>query len=237
MCTSVLKEVASYYKSRNTQIYVCMLDASKAFDRVHYGKLFQLLRNRDIPPIYIRLLLDMYSRQVLCTSWNGVFSDTFSADNGVKQGGILSPILFCIYFDELLKKINDSGFGCQIGHLSYAGLGYADDVTLLTPSLRGLQELLDICSKFAREYNVMFNAKKTISLKIGGDGESPKIDVKLNGTVVSWKKCVRHLGNMINHNLSDNEDVTRKTATFISQVNLLNNKFSSVSSLVQGSLI
>ena len=92
--------------------------------------------------------------------------------------------------------------------------------------MRALQDLLDICVKFAEEYNVMLNAKKTMCIRIGGDGEPPKVCVKLNGTTVTWKKKVKYLGNLISHNLSDSEDVFLKTATFISQVNMLNNKFS-----------
>ena len=49
MCTSVVKEVASHYNSQKTDVLLCMLDASQAFDRVHYGKLFELLRIRKIP--------------------------------------------------------------------------------------------------------------------------------------------------------------------------------------------
>ena len=97
MCTSILKEVCNYYKLKDREVFVTLLDATKAFDRVHYGKLFRLLEKRKIPAIVRRLLLDMYTRQRLKTTWNGALSDAFEAQNGVKQGGILSPILFvCI---------------------------------------------------------------------------------------------------------------------------------------------
>ena len=62
MCTAVLKEVASYYNSRKSDVCLCMLDASKAFDRVNYGKLFTLLRSIKLPALVIWLLLDMYTR-------------------------------------------------------------------------------------------------------------------------------------------------------------------------------
>ncbi len=74
-----------------------MLDGSKAFDKVHFGKLFKLLINRKIPSIVIRLLLDNYTHQKIFTSWNGVKSHAFTAANGVRQGGVLSPLLFNIY--------------------------------------------------------------------------------------------------------------------------------------------
>ena len=72
----------------------------------------------------------------MTTKWNSSISQPFHTENGVKQGIILTPILYCIYIDELLNRINQSGLGCHVGHLSYAGLGYADDVSMLTPSIQ-----------------------------------------------------------------------------------------------------
>ena len=57
------------------------------------------------------------------------------------------------------STIDSSGLGCHIGHLSYAGVGYADDVGLLAPSVQALQKLIGVCEDFARDYNVLFNAK------------------------------------------------------------------------------
>ena len=168
MCTTMIKEIASYYNSRHTDVFLCTLDASKAFDRVHLGKLFALLHNRGLPPVANRLLLDMYTRQRMCTTWNGVKSEFFSTENGVKQGGILSPILFCVYIDELLNRLLSSGIGCHMGHLSYACFGYADDVNLLAPSVGALQDLITICENFAKEYHVIFNEKKCFCMRIGG---------------------------------------------------------------------
>ncbi len=77
-----------------------MLDVSKAFDKVHFGKLFTLLVDRKMPALVICLLLDNYTRQNICTSWNGTKSHTFTALNGVRQGSVLSPLLLNGYFDD-----------------------------------------------------------------------------------------------------------------------------------------
>ena len=47
--------------------------------------------------------------------WNGVYSAVFSVSNRVKQGGVTSPFMFCIYIDELLLKLADSGIACWFG--------------------------------------------------------------------------------------------------------------------------
>ena len=236
MCTTVLKEVCSYYVSNNSDVYICLLDASKAFDRVHYGKIFNLLKLRKIPVLVRRLLLDMYTRQSIKAAWNSKLSESFGVKNGVKQGGILSPIIFCIYIDMLLLRIRDSGLGCHVGHLSYAGLGYADDVTTLAPNLDALQSILHICEAFGREFNVLWNCGKTKCMKICSERTLPSRPIVLNGSVLKWKLKVLHLGNSVCHDLSDHNDIMSKKGVFISQVNKLNVKFSSVSSLQCGYL-
>jgi len=74
-----------------------MLDATKAFDRVHYGEQFNMLAARDMPFVTTRLLLNMYTSHVTKVMWNGIYSSLFLVKNGVKQGGIVSPILFCVF--------------------------------------------------------------------------------------------------------------------------------------------
>ena len=170
------------------------------------------------------------------TTWNGALSDSFGATNGVKQGGILSPILFCLYIDELLVRINESGLGCHIGHVSYAGLGYADDVTTLAPSMNASQRIMKICEDFGVEYNVIWNCGKTYCIRIGNNGLRPVRNIVLNDNILKWKKKVRHLGNIVKYDLCDYDDIMFKKGVFISQVNKLNNKFDAVSSSLRGKL-
>ena len=73
---------------------MCMLDASKAFDRVNLLTLFKTLYSRGMCPIYLRLLMKIYEEQQMRIRWNNSVSDYFTISNGVKQGGVLSPVLF-----------------------------------------------------------------------------------------------------------------------------------------------
>ena len=154
MCTSIIKEVISHYNSRNSSVYACLLDASKAFDRLNHGKLFTLLVERGLPAIVIRFLIDSYTRQVTFIKWNSEKSSAVPMLNGVKQGGVLSPVLFCIYMDELIGRLERSGVGCKMGNKFYGGFGYADDLKILCPSIGGLQKMLNICEAFG--FNMMY---------------------------------------------------------------------------------
>ena len=94
----VVNEVIQYYPNNNSPVYCTMLDASKAFDRVNYIRLFILLRKKGFCPLYCRFLIMLYTNQQLFIKWNNTFSSSIGVSNGVKQGGVLSPTLFNMYF-------------------------------------------------------------------------------------------------------------------------------------------
>ena len=85
----------------------------------------------------------------------------FDVDNGVKQGGILSPLLFCVYFDVLIDRLTQSGYGCYIGLVFLAVFVYADDIVLLAPTATAMRHLLSVSDIFATDFDVSFNAQKT----------------------------------------------------------------------------
>ncbi len=104
LCTSMVQETISYYVNNGSNVYGLMLDAIKAFNRVNYCKLFRILLEKNICPLYCRLLLNMYVNQTLRVRCESTHSSYFNVSNVVKQGGVISPILFCIYIDGLLVE-------------------------------------------------------------------------------------------------------------------------------------
>ena len=96
-------------------------------------------------PLTVRLLLNMYTNQKLQVKWNNCMSSKFDVTNGVGQGGVLSPLLFIVYIDELLEKLKRNGIGYFIGYNFVGALGYADDIILLCPSVAGHKKMIKIC--------------------------------------------------------------------------------------------
>jgi hypothetical protein len=137
----VVNEVIDFYAQNSSPVYVTLLDASKAFDKVHF---FRMLINKGLCSAVTLLLLSMYTCQSLVVSWQGVRSNSFDCKNGVKQGGVLSPVLFCVYIEILLVLLDQCGVGCHIGHVFAGAVAYADDVTLMAPCLTAMQKMLDI---------------------------------------------------------------------------------------------
>ncbi len=155
MCTSVMKQNVQNYLHKTSIVYACMLDVSKAFDKLHFGKLFKLLVDRKIHGMVICLFLDNYTRQNICTTWNGAKSHTFTALNGVCQCHVLLPLSFNIYFYEMIYKLEKSCIGCKIGTHFIDALAYTGSYYIALS-----QKMINICEQFGIDFQVTFSDKK-----------------------------------------------------------------------------
>ena len=218
LCSLMYLETLQYYRNSGSNVFSCLLDASKAFDRVHYGKLFNILLSKKLPICIIRMLLDCYVRQESRASWSSYYTDYFTMSNGVKQGGVLSAILFTLYLDKLLIRLKNSNIGCSINGCYTGALSYADDITLSCPSIRGLNRMLEICNSFAAEHNLIFNTKKSLGIKYG-DPVCASETIYLGGKKIRWESSVCHLDNYFDTKLSDMIDYKIKCSRFIGSVN------------------
>ena len=88
--------------------------------------------------------------------WGQSLSDSFSVSNGVRQGSVLSPVLFSVYLDELLEKLSKSGVGCHWGGAFVGALCYADDIVLLAPCASAMRHMLNICDSYATSHGLIF---------------------------------------------------------------------------------
>ena len=133
------------------------MDMTKAFDLLKHSLLFKKLMVSGLPVIFIRLLLHIYMMQTANVKWNCEYSSFFSLCNGLRQGGVISAILYCFYVDILFDRLRRKGHGCWVNG-SFCGIfGYSDDNILLAPSISALQEMLKTCESFANEHNLKFS--------------------------------------------------------------------------------
>jgi Reverse transcriptase (RNA-dependent DNA polymerase) len=151
----------------------------------------------------------------------------FPALNGVKQGAIISPILFCVHLDTLLLELKKAGQRRQVWHWFAAALAYADDVVLLAPTARAMRSMLSICDRFASDFDVTFNGNKSKCIMFKacnrcavGDNIALVPHFLLAGhaieNVLTWPR----LGHILSANLLD-DDILAPRNRFIGQTNNL----------------
>ena len=121
-------------------------------------------------------------------------SDNFEIRNGMRQGAILSPLLFSIYLNPLLNKINKCNTGCDLGDNASKIFAYADDLVVLSPTLGGLKEIINHIASYSDNYQINFNAEKSFILPYSYHLSEFDINVELNGSQIKMVNHVEHLG-------------------------------------------
>ena len=169
-----LKETVNYYVNNGSRVFCTFLDASKAFDRLVHSGLFLKLMERNVPLVFLDIIISWYDGLRCRVRWGDHYSDWFSITAGVRQGGILSPDFYSIYVDDLLRRLEKLNKGCYFLRIFAAALFYADDMAMMAPSLKGLQSLLDLCGNYCLEWDISLNAKKSRNMYFG-----KRVDISL----------------------------------------------------------
>eukprot|EP00973_Karenia_brevis_P009778 1320948-Karenia_brevis.AAC.1 len=141
--------------------WICSIDLKKAFDRIEFEALFRALREHELPEPYVHLLIALYSNQV--ASVNG--SSQFNIQRGVKQGDIISPLLFnCaleVAFKSWKSKLSYHGFLIHHDHPRFNNVRYADDILLFAKSKAELQSMVLLLNSELQDMGLNIHGDKT----------------------------------------------------------------------------
>lgn len=221
-----LRQVAHYYLRKNSSVYLCYLDASKAFDNVRHDLLLEKLCTRGIDNETIGFLSYWFNNQYFVCRWKNFLSSPFPVRQGVRQGGINSALYFAVYMDNLCVSLEKSDLGCNVGSVKCNYIAYADDYCLLASSVAALQQLINICVHYANEHNIMFNATKTFCQAfIPREMAKFPPTIKIMNKNVEWVDNVRYLGYDICCWERDKTELVRRKRELYSQANLAASRF------------
>ena len=158
-CIWAVIETISYFKNNGSEVFVCSMDKTKAFDLCKFSLLFSKL-SKSINPVYTRLLIFCYTNQYSNVFFNENVSENFPLRNGVGQGKVLAGFLYCYYCFELFEKLEKSGYGCKIKG-TYAGIyGFSDDDIAVAPTYSSLVGMMSIIEEFCNEHGLTFSTNK-----------------------------------------------------------------------------
>ena len=132
----------------------------KAFDSVEYAVLMDKLFEVGVNGKMWRLLRNWYDGGSCRVKVDGRLSETYPVGRGVKQGSVLSPALFLLVLDPLLRELQASGLGLSINNFYAGGFLHADDVRTLATSKESLEAQVALVKKFAEMNFLKLNVDK-----------------------------------------------------------------------------
>ena len=167
--------------------------------------------------------------QITNVKWNGEISTSFKISNGVKQGAVLSSILYCVYMNDLFTLLKKKKYGCWINGEYHGIIGYANNLFLLSHSKSALQEMLKTCEIYATSHNLVFstdiNPNKSKTKCIAFLKEDRDLNkLLLFNNLLLWVKNVKHLGIKLENKFGYilKQDIREKRAQYIQRNNEIN---------------
>jgi len=164
-------------KAREFQknIYFCFIDFAKAFNCVDHNKLWKILKEMGIPDHLTCLLRNLYAGEEATVRTGHGTTDWFQIGKGVRQGCILSPCVFNLYAEYIMRNagLEEAQAGVKIARRNINNLRYADDTTLMAESEEELKSLLMKVKEETKKVGLKLNIQKT--------------KIRASGPITSWQ--------------------------------------------------
>jgi exonuclease III len=190
-----VRQTVENFTKNGTTVNMCALDLSKAFDKVNHFGLFSKLMDRAVPIMLLKVLEHWFRIHTTCVRFGTAVSSFVSLECGVRQGGVLSPHLFNIYIDGIIKQVSNSKYCCNLRFACVSIFMYADDIILMSPSVTILQKLFQIVEDNLKSLEMSINPSKSSCIRFG-----PRYDcvcaniITDNGSTIEWAKSCQYLG-------------------------------------------
>ncbi|MBA3283922.1 MAG: reverse transcriptase family protein, partial [Nitrosopumilus sp.] len=152
----------------NKPLYLLLIDFKKAFDSVHHKSLFEALDKKGIPHKFIAIIQDLYNDAYSDIITDYGCTEMFAIGKGVRQGCMLSTLIFDLVIDDVPKTINEKHRGYIMANndrLSINSTLFADDLTAMSSSLNELQEIAYTIEECIENIGIEINIKKTEVVK------------------------------------------------------------------------
>jgi hypothetical protein len=195
MATLLITEALAEARDTKREVYVCSLDARKAFDVVQHATLLFKLFHTNISHATWATIDSIYTDVQECIRWHGD-SDTYMVRQGVKQGGLLSTILYKLYGNDNPETVTSSDLGFKVGNLNIGMPIVADDTALISDEPHELQTMMNFCVLHANMNYYELHPVKSIVARL-------RSEIANKDMVFSWnlgdrpakvKREIEHLG-------------------------------------------
>ena len=225
----LLNETVNMYISDKYPIYANFIDLSKAFDLVDHTILLKELVSRRIPGDIISILYFYFRYQKARLKVNAHYGEYKRVNQGVRQGGIISPFLFKLYIDGVMRHLSSLDIGCRFSMSRVNVIAYADDIVLLANCRSALEKIYSEFKKSLDFLKLKINVNKSkVLLFYKGQPRNEYNNVTLDNDEFEIVREFKYLGNIITYNLGDDMDVKLKLNNFYSSFHSVFRNFNGI---------
>ena len=214
-------------KVRNSEeeAFIIFIDYSKAFDSVKHHHLFDTMLKMGFPAHLVSLIAGLYENQKATVRWNGEHSEYFNISKGVRQGCILSPHLFSIYTEQVMREADIDDMGLKIGGRNISNMRYADDTGLVGGNVTSSRRILHRVDTAGKVAGLGLNVPKTEYMHIKGIDSQPGeyTTIKVNGAALKKVDSFKYLGSIKSSDGKCLKDVKTRIAMAKQKMLQLNN--------------
>ena len=188
-----------YCHKNNKFLYSCFVDFSKAFDCIPRDILFKRLIEKGITGKFFNLIKNIYMHEKCQVKIGEMLSDPFDANQGVRQGCILSPILFNIFISDLPNILNNpENDPAKIGILkTLSCILWADDLVMLSETKEGLKKMVEKLAGFALENGLKINADKTKCMVFNKNSRHIRCSISCGDLIINSTRVYKYLGFLV----------------------------------------
>lgn len=223
-----LRQLQEKCREQQKPLFIAFIDLTKAFDMVSRSGLFSILRKIGCPPRLLSIIKCFHNNMHSTVFFDGTTSDPFPVNSGVKQGCVLAPTLFGVFFSVLLRHaFNDCSEGVYIHTRADGGLFniarlrakrkvetvlirellFADDAALTSHSEAGLQQLVNRFSEACKEFGLTISLSKTNIMR---QGIVCQPSISIDGHILDVVDDYVYLGSNISSTMSLDREVTSR---------------------------
>ena len=166
-CLEQYESAVDVFTVEDVDCAICLgLDVAKVFDSINHYGIFIELMNVHVSFCVLNTLVNWYGKFSGSVRLAGVLFQQFSMRSVVREGSVISPLLFSLYISDLIV-LRSQGYGCYLGDMFVGCLLFVDDILLVSASVLQLQFMLNICYEYCNEWGLQFNVKKSTVMVVG----------------------------------------------------------------------
>ncbi len=219
MASLILMDARVSAEEDGEDLFICTLDARKAFDVVPHKQLLTKVHQEDTEPGLTKLIQESYDGMSSRVKWKDTLSSPFPVQQGTRQGGIMSTGLYKSFLNPLLNCIQSENIGLKIGGIPLSTPTVADDVCLLAKDPGELQVMIDLCHDYSErnQYELHPTKSEVMPLPAGPvstKGANTNLSWTLGYKEITKVDSITHLG--INYHTTHRLTVTNLVTDRIS---------------------